>query len=137
MKPCISLITLGVDDLERSVKFYAERLGLETEGIIGREFEHGAVAFSSSRLAFGWRFGRVRARPMMPLCRLDRRVPPNLRLPQRCVTRQGNAAMAQTPAAGGPLRIPVQDTFRRGYAGYSRTRACICGGGLESSMASS
>jgi catechol 2,3-dioxygenase-like lactoylglutathione lyase family enzyme len=45
MKPRISLITLGVDDLDRSVKFYAEGLGLKTEGIVGSEFEFGAVAF--------------------------------------------------------------------------------------------
>lgn len=45
MKPRISLITLGVDDLERALMFYRDGLGLKTEGIIGTEFEHGAVAF--------------------------------------------------------------------------------------------
>lgn len=45
MKPRISVITLGVDDLERSLEFYRDGLGLPTQGIVGREFEHGAVAF--------------------------------------------------------------------------------------------
>ena len=45
MEARISLITLGVADLERSVAFYRDGLGLPTEGIIGTEFEHGAVAF--------------------------------------------------------------------------------------------
>ncbi len=45
MKPRITLITLGVDDLERSLRFYRDGLGLATEGIIGTQFEHGAVAF--------------------------------------------------------------------------------------------
>lgn len=45
MQSQISYITLGVDDLERSVAFYRDVLGLPTEGIIGEEFEHGAVAF--------------------------------------------------------------------------------------------
>ena len=45
MKPRISVITIGVDDLERSLRFYRDGLGLKTEGIIGTEFEHGAVAF--------------------------------------------------------------------------------------------
>ena len=45
MKPRITLITLGVDDLERAVRFYRDGLGLKTEGIVGTEFEHGAVAF--------------------------------------------------------------------------------------------
>ena len=45
MKARISVLTIGVDDLERSLKFYRDGLGLSTEGIIGTEFEHGAVAF--------------------------------------------------------------------------------------------
>jgi catechol 2,3-dioxygenase-like lactoylglutathione lyase family enzyme len=45
MRPRVSLITLGVDDLERSVAFYRDGLGLPTRGIMGTEFEIGAVAF--------------------------------------------------------------------------------------------
>lgn len=45
MKPRITLLTLGVDDLERAVRFYRDGLGLATDGIVGNEFEHGAVAF--------------------------------------------------------------------------------------------
>ncbi len=45
MKPQVTVITLGVDDLERSVAFYRDGLGLRTKGIMGEEFEHGAVAF--------------------------------------------------------------------------------------------
>src|SRR5499427_6654753 len=45
MKPRITLITLGVDDLDRAVRFYRDGLGLETQGVVGTEFEHGAVAF--------------------------------------------------------------------------------------------
>src|SRR5437773_3419064 len=45
MKPRITVITLGVDDLEKSLVFYRDGLGLPTAGIVGTEFEHGAVAF--------------------------------------------------------------------------------------------
>ena len=45
MKPRITVLTLGVSDLERSLAFYRDGLGLPTEGIIGTEFEGGAVAF--------------------------------------------------------------------------------------------
>jgi len=45
MKPRITLVTLGVGDLERSVAFYRDGLGLATEGIVGTEFDGGAVAF--------------------------------------------------------------------------------------------
>jgi uncharacterized protein len=42
MKPHVSVLTLGVDDLEKSMEFY-KRLGWHTEGVIGKEFEHGPV----------------------------------------------------------------------------------------------
>lgn len=45
MRPRVTVITLGVDDLEASLRFYREGLGFPTEGIVGREFEFGAVAF--------------------------------------------------------------------------------------------
>ena len=45
MKPHITVITLGVDDLERALRFYRDGLGLPTRGIVGTEFEHSAVAF--------------------------------------------------------------------------------------------
>ena len=51
MKASISVLTIGVDDLERSLKFYRDGLGLPTEGIIGTEFEHGAVAFLTCKQA--------------------------------------------------------------------------------------
>lgn len=50
MKPRISVLTLGVSDLEKAVKFYRDGLGLRTQGIIGKEFEYGAVAFLTSKL---------------------------------------------------------------------------------------
>lgn len=45
MDPRLTVLTLGVDDLERSVAFYCDGLGWPTAGIIGSEFEHGAVCF--------------------------------------------------------------------------------------------
>src|SRR5215210_2152439 len=45
MKPRITVLTLGVSDLEKSLAFYRDGLGLPTEGIVGQEFEYGAVAF--------------------------------------------------------------------------------------------
>ncbi len=45
MKPRITVITIGVDDLEKSLRFYRDGLALSTEGIVGQEFEYGAVVF--------------------------------------------------------------------------------------------
>jgi uncharacterized protein len=39
MKPHISVLTLGVNDLEKSLAFYRDGLGLQTKGIIGTEFK--------------------------------------------------------------------------------------------------
>lgn len=53
MKPHITVLTLGVDDLGRAVDFYANGLGWPTQGIVGTEFEHGAVAHN-------WHYGHER-----------------------------------------------------------------------------
>ena len=45
MKPSIKVITLVVNDLEKSLLFYRDGLGFPTEGIMGTEFEGGAVVF--------------------------------------------------------------------------------------------
>ena len=51
MKPRITVITLGVSDLEKALRFYRDGLGLPTRGIVGREFAHGALAL------FDWQRG--------------------------------------------------------------------------------
>jgi catechol 2,3-dioxygenase-like lactoylglutathione lyase family enzyme len=45
MNPHVTVLTIGVANLETSLAFYRDGLGLPTEGIIGTEFDHGAVAF--------------------------------------------------------------------------------------------
>jgi uncharacterized protein len=45
VRPRLKVVTLGVDDLERSLAFYRDGLGLATKGIVGTEFEDGAVVF--------------------------------------------------------------------------------------------
>lgn len=45
MEPRVTVITLGVSDLETSLTFYRDGLEWPTEGIVGTEFEGGDVAF--------------------------------------------------------------------------------------------
>jgi uncharacterized protein len=45
MRPRIKVITLAVSDLEESLAFYRDGMGLPTQGVIGTEFEDGAVVF--------------------------------------------------------------------------------------------
>ncbi len=39
MKPRITVITVGVDNLEKSLAFYRDGLGLATQGIVGKSTE--------------------------------------------------------------------------------------------------
>ena len=45
VKPCITVMAVGVDDVERSLTFYREGVGLPTRGITGTEGKQGAVTF--------------------------------------------------------------------------------------------
>lgn len=45
MRPRIHVITLSVGDLDKSLAFYRDGMGLRTQGIMGEEWENGAVAF--------------------------------------------------------------------------------------------
>ena len=45
MKPRINVITLAVEDLDRALVFYRDGLGLKTKGIMGEQWEDGAVVF--------------------------------------------------------------------------------------------
>jgi len=51
MRAKLSFITLAVDDLLRSVAFYRDGLGWQTEGIVGREF-HDEVTGADGTIAF-------------------------------------------------------------------------------------
>jgi hypothetical protein len=119
MKPVITLITLAVDDLERSVRFYRDGLGLATEGIIGTEFEHGAVAFFE--LQAGLRLGLW---PRTSLAHdsglpVGAPNPTDFSLAHNVATRaEVGAVMAQASAAGAVIVKPAQDTFWGGHAGY-------------------
>jgi catechol 2,3-dioxygenase-like lactoylglutathione lyase family enzyme len=45
MEPRFTVLTLGVDNLEKSLAFYRDGLGFQTEGIVGKQFEHGEIVF--------------------------------------------------------------------------------------------
>jgi uncharacterized protein len=119
MKPHITLITLGVDDLERSVAFYRDGLGLATQGIVGTEFENGAVAFF--RLASGLRLALWPRKslaadsglPQQPASATEFSLAHNVGSQQEV-----DAVMQQARQAGACIVKPAQATFYGGYAGY-------------------
>jgi catechol 2,3-dioxygenase-like lactoylglutathione lyase family enzyme len=119
MKPRITLITLAVDDLERALRFYRDGLGLKTDGIIGAEFENGAVAFFDLQGGL-----RLALWPRKSLA-LDAGIslqPPSstgICLAHNVRSKQeADEVMAQATAAGATIIKPAQDTFWGGYAGY-------------------
>jgi len=119
MKPRITVITLGVDDLPRAVAFYRDGLGLLTEGIVGQEFEHGAVAFfvlqSGLHLAV-WPRKNIANDAGLGL---DPPSSTEFTLGHNVATKQEvDAVMLQAEQAGAILVKPSQETVWGGYAGY-------------------
>lgn len=119
MKPRISVITLGVDDLDASVRFYQEGLGLETEGIIGKEFEYGAVAFFDLQAGL-----KLALWPKESIVR-DTGLSPNMpsaiefTLGHNVASQEDvDTVMKQAEHAGAIIVKPAQETFWGGYAGY-------------------
>lgn len=51
MQAKIFFITLAVDDLERSLRFYRDGLGWPTDGVVGTEF-HDATTGADGTIAF-------------------------------------------------------------------------------------
>ena len=119
MKPRVTVITIGVDDLERSLAFYRDGLGLPTQGIIGTEFEHGAVAFfdlqPGLKLAI-WPRANIAYDAGIPLGAPSAT---ELTLGHNVASRaEVDKVMEQAEKAGAAIVKPAQDTFWGGYSGY-------------------
>lgn len=119
MKPRITVITLGVNDLHRAVAFYRDGLGLKTEGVIGQEFEHGAVAFfdlqNGLKLALWPResIAHDTGLAISPPSHTEFTIGHNV-----ASKAEVDAVMSQAEDAGAVIVKPAQDTFWGGYAGY-------------------
>ncbi|EKF74215.1 hypothetical protein A11A3_09455 [Alcanivorax hongdengensis A-11-3] len=121
MEPRITVITLGVDDLARALHFYRDGLGLKTDGIVGEEFEHGAVVFiplqQGVNLAL-WPRQSMAHHSGLPLsapATTDLHIGHNVR--QR---KDVDTVMEQARNAGAEIVKAAHDTFWGGYAGYFR-----------------
>lgn len=119
MKPRITLVTIGVDDLERSLRFYRDGLGLETEGIVGTEFEHGAAAFFDLQAGL-----KLALWPRASIAH-DSGIPPGRPSPTEFTLGHNvsskaevDAVMEQAERAGAVIVKPAHETFWGGYAGY-------------------
>lgn len=119
MKPRITVITLCVNDLERAVSFYRDGLGLPTQGIIGKEFEHGAVVFFDLQPGL-----KLAIWPRKSLA-YDAGIPIGTPNPTEfsighnvSSIAEVDAVMEQAKSAGAVIVKPAQNTFWGGYSGY-------------------
>ena len=119
MKPRIKVITLGVDDLQRSLVFYRDGMGLPTQGIIGTEFEDGAAVF------FHMNDDLILA--LYPRAALAKDAKVRVSAPSASELSIGHivkskqevdAVMVQAEKAGARITDPAHDRFWGGYSGY-------------------
>ena len=119
MQAHISVITLAVEDLQRALDFYRDGLGLVTEGIIGQEFEQGAVVFFElqaglklalwSKQSLQQDTGLTGTASSAAQITLGHNVHSPLEVDQ---------VLKQAQNAGAKILKPAQSTFYGGYAGY-------------------
>jgi catechol 2,3-dioxygenase-like lactoylglutathione lyase family enzyme len=113
VEPRISILTLGVSDLQRAIRFYRDGLGLPTnykdgEGIAFFQlrgtwlalYPYEALAEDACLPADRGRFGGVTLAHNLPS------------------KADVDAVIAQALTAGATLLKPAADTFWGGYSGY-------------------
>jgi len=119
MKARIRVPKLAVGDLDRSLAFYRDGLGLPTEGIIGQEFEHGAVVFIHMNDDL-----ILALYPTESLSHDARIEATPTRLGAVSIGHVVNskdevdAVMKQAERAGAVITDSAQDRFWGGYSGY-------------------
>jgi catechol 2,3-dioxygenase-like lactoylglutathione lyase family enzyme len=119
MKPRIKVLTLGVSDLEASLAFYRDGLGLPTKGIVGEELEDGAIVF------FNLDDGLMLALYPIASFAKDAKIKATEARPGAVSIghvvkskEEVDAVMKQAEAAGARITDPAHDRFWGGYSGY-------------------
>jgi len=119
MKPRLTVLTLGVDDLEKSYEFYHNGLGLASKGIVGKEFEHGAIAF------FDLQNGIELALYPRKSLALDAAIPLSAPSPTEFSIGHNVRSKAEVDStmelakkAGGKITEHARERFWGGYSGY-------------------
>ncbi len=118
MKPRITYLTLGVDDLEKSMKFYRDGLGLKTRGIVGEEFEYGAIAFfdlNNLRLSLFPRKSLAKDAGISPTPASSTEFSIGHNVNSK---KEVDQLMVQAKKGGAKIVKKAQETFWGGYSGY-------------------
>lgn len=115
MEPRISLITLGVKDLQRSLRFYRDGLGFPTTW----NGDKGVIFFKTNGTTLA----------LYPYEELAKDVSSDFLVPKTKfagivlahnvrMKEEVDQVLAKAKAAGGKIEKPGQDTFWGGYSGY-------------------
>lgn len=118
MRPRVTLVTLGVDDLEAALAFYRDGLGFPTEGIVGQDIEDGAVVFIDLQPGL-----KLALWPRASLARdagvtVTPRSPSDFMLAHNVRSEaEVDEVMATAEAAGARIARSAQSTSWGGYTG--------------------
>jgi catechol 2,3-dioxygenase-like lactoylglutathione lyase family enzyme len=119
MKPQITVITIGVDDLDASLRFYRDGLGFSTGGIVGKEFEYGAVVFIKLQPGL-----RLALWPRLSISHdtglaVGAANPTEMTLGHNVSSKaEVDEVISKAASAGAVIVKPAHDTFWGGYSGY-------------------
>ncbi|MBV1786858.1 VOC family protein [Marinobacterium sp. D7] len=114
MKAKISLITLGVDDLDRATRFYRDGLGLPQHAL-----ESEGVAFFDLEGTWLGLFPREELAKDIGLPSAASSGFGGVTLAHNVASKEAvDALLEQAVAAGGTLVKPAQEVFWGGYSGY-------------------
>ena len=119
MKARFTVITLGVENVERAFKFYHEGLGFSSQGIIGKEFEHGEVAFFD--MPHGMKLALYSREDLAWDAKVEKQTPSTTEFSIGYTTynqAEVDEIMSLAKKAGAKIVKPAQKAFWGGYSGY-------------------
>ncbi|MCE9546769.1 MAG: VOC family protein [Planctomycetia bacterium] len=115
MEPRISLVTLGVSDLQRSLRFYRDGLGFPTTW----DGSRGVVFFQTGGCALSLYPHDDLAKDISAEFTGPRAKFSGITLAHNVRDKTDvDRILAQAAAAGGKIEKPGQDAFWGGYSGY-------------------
>jgi catechol 2,3-dioxygenase-like lactoylglutathione lyase family enzyme len=115
MEPRISIITLGVADLQRALRFYGEGLGFPTT----RKAEQGIIFFQTAGACLALYPYELLAKDVADSFLVPRSKFTGITLAHNLRTREEvDRVLEQAERAGAKIEKPAQPTEWGGYGGY-------------------
>ena len=119
MKSRITLITLGVSDLDKSLIFYRDGMGLPTQGIVGTEFEDGAIVFFKMNGGLTLALWPKKSMAKEAKIKVGEPSPVEFCLAHNVSSREEvDSVIEQAEKAGARITDPPHDRIVGGYSGY-------------------